>query len=216
MPLPLLTSLPFSKWPLDLLLSDSFHLNFHSILFTEEMVQMHVHSLLYCWQNFIFFDKSALSLSQHTSLLLKWKSLFINCISLEKHIFNSVILGIGRYFIVHEATPFLTPITSNVQLDSFDLSILNENPVVPQSSLAFYLEQLTKGDNLAAVVIMNGMTISLVGQNNNIIVMDSHLHGQLGAMVGIISVNKVDELLIFFKQQLSPHLNICSLTFVNY
>ena len=29
--------------------SYSFHLNFHSILFTEEMVQMHVHSLLYCW-----------------------------------------------------------------------------------------------------------------------------------------------------------------------
>ena len=113
-------------------------------------------------------------------------------------------------------TPFLTPITSDVQLDSFDLSILNENPVVPKSSLAFYLEQFTKGDNLAAVVIMNGMTISLVGQNNSIIVMDSHLHGQLGAMVGIISVNKVDELLIFVKQQLSPHLNICSLTFVNY
>ena len=42
------------------------------------------------------------------------------------------------------------------------------------------------------------------------------LHGQLGAMVGIISVNKVDELHIFVKQQLSPHLNICSLTFVNY
>ena len=86
---------------------------------------------------FYFFDKSALSLSQHTSLLLKWKSLFINCISLENHTYDSVILGIGRYFSVQEATPFLTPITSNVQLDSFDLSMLNENPVVPQSSLAF-------------------------------------------------------------------------------
>lgn len=72
-------------------------------------------------------------------------------------------------------TPFLTPIIGNVQLeDSFDLSnILNENPLVPQSSLAFYLEWLTKEDNLTAVVIMNGMTISLVGQNNNAIVMDS-------------------------------------------
>ena len=79
--------------------------------------------------------------------------------------------------------------------------MLNANPVVPQSSLALYVEQLTKEDNLTAVVIMNGMTISLVGQNNNIIVMDSHLLGQLGAMVGIISVDKVDELLIFVKQQ---------------
>ena len=151
---------------------------------------------------FYFFDKSALSLSQHTSLLLKWKSLFINCISVENHIYDSVTLGTGRYFSVQEATPFLTPITGNVQLeDSFDLSMLNENPVVPQISLALYLEQLTKEDNLTAVVIMNGMTISPVGQNNNIIVIDSHLHGQLGAMVGIIRVDKVDKLLIFVKQQ---------------
>lgn len=152
------------------------------------------------------------------SLPLNWKNLFINCISLGNHIYDSVTTGIGRYFSVQEATPFLTLITGNVQLeDSFDLSILNENPMVPQSSLAFYLERLTKEDNLAAVLIMNGMTISLIGQNN-IIVMDSHLHGQLGAMVGIISIEKVEELpvLIFVKQQLSPHYNICSLTFVNY
>ena len=43
--------------------------------------------------------------------------------------------------------------------------------------------------------------------------MDSHLHGQLGAMVGIISVDKVEGLPIFVKQHLSPHFNICSLTF---
>ena len=133
---------------------------------------------------FYFLHKFALSLSQHMSLPLRWINLFINCISLGNHIYDSVTTGIGRYFSVQEATPFLTPITGNVQLeDSFDLSILNENPVVAQSSLALYLEQLTKEDNLTAVVIMNSMTISLVGQNNDIIVIDSHLHGQLGAMV---------------------------------
>ena len=88
--------------------------------------------------------------------------------------------------------------------------------MVPQRSLASYLKRLTKEDNLAAVVIMNGMTISLVGQNNNIIVMDSHLHGQLGAMVDIISIGKIEQLLNFVKQQLSPHFCICSLTFVSY
>ena len=76
--------------------------------------------------------------------------------------------------------------------------------MVPQSSLVFCLEWLTNEDSLAAVVIMNGMTISLVGQNNNTIVMHSHLYSQLGAMVGIISVDKVQELLVFIKQQLSP------------
>ena len=73
--------------------------------------------------------------------------------------------------------------------------------MVPQRSLGFYLERLTKDDNLAAVVIMNGMTISLAGQNNNLIVIVGHLHGQLGAMVGIINVDTIEELLIFVKQQ---------------
>ena len=73
--------------------------------------------------------------------------------------------------------------------------------MVPQSSLRFYLERLTKEGNLATVVIMNGMTISLVGQNNNIIVIDGHLHAQLGAMVGLIIIDKVERLLIFVKQQ---------------
>ena len=38
----------------------------------------------------------------------------------------------------------------------------------------------------------------------------------LAITTGIISVDKVEELLIFLKQQLSPRFNICSLTFVNY
>ena len=66
--------------------------------------------------------------------------------------------------------------------------------MVPQSPLGFYLEWLTNEGNLATVVIMNGMTISLVGQNNNIIIID----GQLGAMVGLISIDKVEELQYLF------------------
>ena len=34
--------------------------------------------------------------------------------------------------------------------------------MVLQSSLGFYLERLTNEDNLAAVVIMNGMTITII------------------------------------------------------
>ena len=97
------------------------------------------------------------------SLLLNWINLFINYISLGNHFHDGVTTGIGRYFSVQKATPFLGLVTGNVQLkDSFDLSILNENPVAPQCSLGFHLERLTKEDNLAAVVIMNDMIISLV------------------------------------------------------
>jgi len=72
-----------------------------------------------------------------------------------------MILNINKFIVSNEwvATQFcngvLSLITGNVQLeDSFDLSILNENLMVPQSSLAFNLEWLAKEGNLAAVVIM--------------------------------------------------------------
>jgi len=79
--------------------------------------------------------------------------------------------------------------------------------MVPQSSLAFCLEWLTNEGSLAAVVIMNSITISLVGQNNNLIVMDSHLHCQLSVngWHKFVSVDKVEELHIFVNQQLSPN-----------
>ena len=190
-----------SKWPLELLLSGSFYLNSQSTLYGRNGSNACTFIALVL-AKFYSLRKSALSLSKYMSHVLNWINLFINCISLGNHTHDSIITGIGRYFSVQEVTiPFLGLITGNVQLEAFfDLSILNENPMVPHSSLGFYLKRLTKEGNLDAVVIMNGMTISQVGQNNNIIVIGGHLHGQLGAMVGIISVDKVEELLIFVEQ----------------
>ena len=88
---------------------------------------------------FYFLHKYALSLSQYMSLLLNWINLFINCIPLGNLIYDSVTTGVGGYFSVQEATPFLGLITSNVQLveESFDLSILNENPASKFSGILF-------------------------------------------------------------------------------
>lgn len=141
----------------------------------------------------------------------------INSMSLGNQIYDKITQGSGQYYSVDNAIRFLPNITGNVELeDSLDLSIINENPAVPQSSLGFYLPRLTQEDNLAAIVIMNGKTICLVGRDNNILIMDSRLHGQLGAMIGIATVDKAEELLFIIKQQLSLSFNICSLTFVKY
>ena len=187
-----------SKWPLELLLSGSFYLNSQSTLYGRNGSNACTFIALMLTK-FYFLHKSALLLSKHMSLILNWINLFINCISLRNHTHDSIITGIGRYFSVQEVTiPFLGVITGNVQLeDFFDLSILNANPMVPCSFLGFYLKWLAKEGSLDAIEIMNVMTISLVGQNNNIIVIGGHLHGQLGAMIGIISFDKVEELLIF-------------------
>ena len=154
---------------------------------------------------FYFDNNSVLELSQQLSLSLTWTNLMINCITLGNQIYDSITTASGhlsgQYFSVEDAIPFLSNITGNVELEeSLDLSIVNENPAVPQSSLAFYLPRLTHENNLAGIVIMNGMTISLVGRINQIIIMDSHLHYQVGAMIATTTLDKVEELLFFVKQ----------------
>ena len=131
-----------SKWPLELLLSCPFYLNFQSLLFTNGSNACNFIALLLAK----FYILCSFIKQIHVTSLKPDKSIYYNCISLWNRILDSVTTG-------------------NVQLeDSFHLSILNKNPMVPQSSLGFYLERLTKEDNLAAVVITNGMTISLVGK----------------------------------------------------
>lgn len=166
---------------------------------------------------FYFLNTTVLQLTQQLSLPLTWTNLIINCMSLGNQIYDNITRVPGQYFSVEEAIHFITNITGNVEVEeSLDLSTVNENAAVPQSSLGFYLPRLTRENNLGSIVIMNGKTISLVGQNNNIILMDSHLHGQMGAMIAITSAEKIEELLYFIKQQLSPAFNLCSLTFVKY
>ena len=58
---------------------------------------------------FYFLHKSALALSKYMSLLLNWINLFINCISVGNHIYDSFTTGIGGYFSVQEATPLTYP-----------------------------------------------------------------------------------------------------------
>ena len=64
-----------SKLPMELLLSGSFYLSFHSLLFTEGKLLMHVHSLLYCWPNFIFSIR-----------LLFLKQILVTSLKLDKSI----------------------------------------------------------------------------------------------------------------------------------
>ena len=121
-------------------------------IFTHTAVQAHSFFALLMIK-FYFLHKSALSLNTYDFL---YDSNNIYCIWLENHNYDSVTTGIGWYVSVQEATPFLTPSPSWMKSNG--------------TSLAFYLERLTKENNLAAViVIMNGTTISLVGQNNNAI-----------------------------------------------
>ena len=63
-------------------------------------------------------------------------------------------------------------------LESLDLTFINENKNVPQSSVEFYLYRLIHDQepNLTAAAIINEMTIYFIAHGANIVVLDSHQH----------------------------------------
>ncbi|EDO40170.1 predicted protein [Nematostella vectensis] len=137
-------------------------------------------------------------------------------------IYDTVTNGCGSpFFSVVEAKPHLDSVIGTVSLeDTLDLSITSGNPQVSQSLLAFYLQRLDREQNLAAIVIANGMTISLVGHDSKIYVLDSHLHyahgHNFGAMIGMSPKADLEEFLRNIKKLISPTFDVCSLTFVSF
>ena len=101
--------------------------------------------------------------------------------------------------------------------ETLDIGFTNENPLVPQSSLSFYLERLShETSNIAAIVIVNHMTICFVARDGKLFVLDSHFHFPHGAMVGVSDKSGREAFLAKIKQALTLQHNLCSLTFVTF
>ena len=100
--------------------------------------------------------------------------------------------------------------------DLFDITLTSENTDVPQSSAAFYLQRLTQEANLSAILIITDMTIYFVALGANIVMFDSHLHGNFGALLASTTVENTENFLKAVKEMIRPNYNMCSLTFVKF
>ena len=115
-------------------------------------------------------------------------------------------------FAVDEAVRQLRQSLGEIQIeDLFDIPLTSENTDVPQSSAAFYLQRLTQEANLSAILIITDMTICFVAHGANIVMFDSHLHGNFGALVASTTVENTENFLKVVKEMISPNCNMCSL-----
>ena len=60
------------------------------------------------------------------------------------------------------------------------------------------------------------MTICFVAHGANIVMFDSHLHGNFGALIASTTVENTENFLKAVKAMISPNYNMCSLTFVKF
>ena len=92
-------------------------------------------------------------------------------------------------FAVDEAVHQLRQSLGQIQIEaSFDITLTNENSDVPKSSPAFYLQRLTQEAILSAILIITDMTICFAAHGANIVMFDSHLHGNFGAIIAMLPV----------------------------
>ena len=142
-----------------------------------------------------------------------------SCLQSGNNCHDQITIGRPINFSIQDAAQQLTSSLGNAELEEpFDLTFVCENQQVPQSSLEYYLHRLVHEQHLAALVIINDMSISFVGQpgSGNILVLDSHLHGQHGALVGKCAENEIEAFLANIKSVLSPNTNMCTMTFVKF
>ena len=115
-------------------------------------------------------------------------------------------------FAIDEAVRQLRQSLGQIQIeDSFHNTLTSENTDVPQSSTALYLQRLTQQANLSAILIITDMTICLIAHGANIVMFDSHLYGNFGALIASTTVENTENFLKAVKEMISPNYNMCSL-----
>jgi len=156
-------------------------------------------------------------LGQPVQMSPLWVALMLSSILNGNKVHDDLTQGQPVNFSVEDAVANLQQRIGPIHLeDSLDLTFINENPNVPQSSVAFFLQRLSREAKLSAVVIINGMSITLVGHGAEIVLLDSHLHRPNGALIASSKWDKTEQFLGEVKASISPHINMCTLTYVRF
>ena len=146
-----------------------------------------------------------------------WAAVMMSCIIQGNAKHDTLTGGRAINFAVDKAVHQVRQSLGQIQIeDSFDITLTCENTDVPQSSAAFYLPRLTQEANLSAILIITDMTICFVAHGANIVMFDSHLHGNFGALIASATVENTENFLKAVKEMISPNYNMCSLTFVKF
>ena len=113
-------------------------------------------------------------------------------------------------FAIDEAVHQLRQGLGQIQTaDSFDIQLTSENTDVPQSSAALYLQlYLNKLICLQFFFLLLLMTICFNAHAANIVMFESHLHGNFGALIASTTVENTENFLKAVKEMISPNYNL--------
>ena len=143
---------------------------------------------------------------QHKCGLCVPAAVMMSCIVQGNAKHDTLTGGRAINFAGDEAVHQVRQSLGQIQIeDSFDITLTCENTDVPQSSAAFYLQRLTQEANLSAILIITDMTICFVAHGANIVMFDSHLHGNFGALIASKTIENTENFLEAVNEMISPN-----------
>ncbi|XP_067024989.1 uncharacterized protein [Acropora muricata] len=150
-----------------------------------------------------------------------WLSIVSTAIREGNRVHDEVTGGEAVNFSVEEAISDLNRdgrLGKTEPREYLNVEFTNEDSDRPQASLSYHLGRLShEASNIAALVIVNEMTICFVARGEKLFVFDSHSHPPFGgAMVGVSDMSSRESFLATIKQILGLQHNLCSLSFVEY
>ena len=113
--------------------------------------------------------------------------------------YDRVTKGAPQYFSVREGVSNLCFLGSVTIGSELPVSIVDEN--VPSASLLYHLSlSLNSTSKTAHLFILGGNTVAFIPlTNNQLLLVDSHLHGHTGALVAHCECTHLPELLNWFR-----------------
>ena len=87
---------------------------------------------------------------------------------------------------------------------------VSANRKLPSQHGFFFFQRLTQEANLPAILIIIDMTICFVAHAHgaNIVMFDSHLHGNFGALIASTIVENTENFMKAVKEMISANYNI--------
>ena len=161
-------------------------------------------------------NKSLIQLKNHQPLTPSWILAFTSCMMGENQAYDSFMQS-PSYLGVVEAIPLVRSSLGSLSYEEeLTVCFVKEPYSSEESALSFHLSIRLTNKN-AAFTIINDLTISFVSDaNDNIILMDSHLHLPKGALLAQSQRSDIEELLNWLKLKLSATVNLCTVTFIKF
>lgn len=132
--------------------------------------------------------------------------------------YDRVTQGIPQYFSVREGVTCLSYLGSVTVGSELPVSIVDEN--VPTASLHHHLDHSLNScstSKTALLFILGGITVVFIPlTNNELLLVDSHLHGYTGALVAHCKRAHILQLLTWFKEFNSFHHTLGTVTKVTF